>query len=142
MRRISLNRKTGLAANTPLKRSAAKTTGRKRDTGPTKKVRDIVKARADGLCERCGQHPGSQVHHRLPRRAGGTSREWINDVSNLLLLHPACHELVEHNRLKAIADGLLIPDGFYPPDVPVRLWHGTYYLMDDGSLKPKNKEAS
>jgi hypothetical protein len=107
------------------------------DTGPTKDTRDLVKKRAKYGCERCGKRRGHVIHHRDPRGAGGSSRPEINDASNLVLLCIPCHADVETNRLQAIGDGFLIPDGqeMHPLTTKVRLWHGTYYLKDDGSLE-------
>jgi hypothetical protein len=108
----------------------------RRNTGPTKAVRELVIERAQGLCERCGLHPGQQHHHRHPRKAGGTRRVWINQPANLLWLHSQCHADVESNRLQAIADGFLIPDGYLAVDVPVRLHYGRQKLTDDGGTIP------
>ncbi len=108
----------------------------RRNTGPTKTVVDLVKTRADGLCERCGLHPGEQIHHRLPRRMGGTRRPEVNRPPNLLFLAAQCHTDVERNRLTAIGDGFLIPDGLWPADVPVKLHYGLHKLTDDGGTIP------
>jgi hypothetical protein len=40
------------------------------------------------------------------------------------------------NRLKAIGDGFLIPDGLCPVDVPVLLHYGLHKLTDDGGVIP------
>lgn len=108
----------------------------RRKTGPTTAVADLVKARAQWMCERCGLHRGEQLHHRLPRRMGGTRRPEVNQPSNLLFLALECHEAVEGNRLKAIGDGFLIPDGLCPVDVPVLLHYGLHKLTDDGGTIP------
>lgn len=108
----------------------------RRKTGPTPAVVDLVKARAQGLCERCGLHRGEQIHHRLPRRMGGTRRCEVNRPSNLLFLAGECHVEVERGRLRAIGDGFLIPDGLLPLDVPVLLYYGRHKLTDDGGTIP------
>lgn len=108
----------------------------RRKTGPTKAVRDLVTERAQGLCERCGLHRGEHAHHRHPRRSGGSRRPELNQPANLVLLCRMCHERVESFRLEAIGDGWLIPDGGYPPDVPVRLFYGLHKLTDDGGTIP------
>jgi 5-methylcytosine-specific restriction protein A len=108
----------------------------RRKTGPTKAVVDLVIKRAQGLCERCGLHDGQQAHHRHPRKMGGTRRPEINQSANLLWLHSECHTWVEHNRLKALGEGLLIPDGGYPPDFPVLLHYGLHKLTNDGGTIP------
>jgi 5-methylcytosine-specific restriction protein A len=114
VKRTPLKRKAGLVAKTPMKRGKSKLGLRRRDTGPTEKVRDIVKARARGLCERCGKHRGGHIHHRDPRGMGGTSRPEANLPSNLLYLNPSCHEWTEHNRSEALDLGLLLHDGDNP----------------------------
>lgn len=143
MRRVPLRRRTELVAKTTLKHGARPGLRRPhRDTGPTRKVRAVVKERANGMCERCGQHPGGHVHHRDPRGMGGSSRPELNRPSNLLYLNPLCHDWVENNRLAAIGAGLLIPPGLHPLATPVRLWHGTYLLADDGGLESPHGKAT
>jgi 5-methylcytosine-specific restriction protein A len=107
---------------------------RRRNTNPTEAVVELVKQRAEYTCERCGLHEGQQAHHRHPRKMGGTRRPEINRPPNLLWLHAECHLWVEHNRLAAIGDGMLIPDGGYPPDFPVLLHYGLHKLTDDGGV--------
>lgn len=105
----------------------------RRKTGPTKAVADIVKARAQGACEHCGELPGEQIHHRLPRRMGGTRRTWINEPSNLLNLNAKCHDWAERaGRAEALKRGLILSDNADPASHPVRLWHGLVRLDDVG----------
>lgn len=68
------------------------------DTGPTDKVRKIVKARSHGICEfaDCG-HPATEIHHRYERGMGGSGPKspaaaWINEPANLL------HSCQHHNQ--------------------------------------------
>lgn len=109
---------------------------KRRNTNPSRAVIELVKQRANYRCERCGLHPGQQAHHRHPRKMGGTRRPEINQPANLLWLNAECHRVVESDRLKAIADGFLIPDGYMPADVPVRLFYGLHKLTDDGGTIP------
>lgn len=120
LRRTGIQRRTELA-RTPLRRkkasaavAAAKRTVskqrtqaavRRRDTGPDPETKALLWQRAKGRCEICGHDvngaPFSR-HHRSPRRMGGSTVAWINDITNLLLLcgtgTTGCHGAVESNR--------------------------------------------
>lgn len=158
LRRTALARRTELKRTTPLqartglrRRAAAKRTvtrqRKRRDTGPDLSTRNMLWVRARGRCELCGRdltggHPFSR-HHRRPRGMGGTSLEWVNDITNLLLLcgtattPGGCHQMVESQRLLAVANGWLIPAGspYLPAELPVLLAAFTdlVYLGGDGS---------
>lgn len=145
--------KTGLESGKGLRRSAL--VSRKpaapkpppRDTGPTRAVRDTVKARAAMCCERCGVSVaayGHQVHHRQPRQMGGTSRPETNLPSNLLLLcAPRCHDEVESSRQISYERGWLVRPRHDPATSPVWLaGHGWSLLRADGSVAPYNREAA
>ncbi len=101
-------------------------------TGPTPAQREVVDKRAKGRCERCGGVGYGQVHHRQPRKMGGTSRPGTNLPSNLLRLCRACHEGVEKWRARSIWLGWLVPEPTYPGSVAVKLWDGWFYLDDGG----------
>lgn len=103
----------------------------RRKTGPTKEVVDIIKARAQYMCECCNLLPGEQIHHLLPRRAGGTRRPEINLPSNLVFLAAECHARIEGNRAQALTDGFLRSDGMNQLRKPVKLWYGLVRLTDD-----------
>ena len=95
----------------------------------------IVKRRAKGQCECCGEPaPHGHVHHRLARRMGGTARVAVNSASNLLYLLPDHHERVESNRTWAYQQGFLITQSADPAKVPVRLHSGWVLLADDGTM--------
>lgn len=158
LRRTSLQRRTELA-RTPLRRkkataavAAAKRTvakqraqgQRRRDTGPDDATKALLWARAKGRCEICGRDvngaPFSR-HHRRPRQMGGTTVDWINDITNLLLLcgsatsPDGCHHAVESNRAQAIEAGWLVPMGYHPAEVPVLIrpaisFHAVYLTSD------------
>ncbi len=84
---------------------------------PGEAERDAVRTRDGHYCARCGRsvldYPSS-IHHRLPRRMGGTRDPRSNDLRNLVRLcgsatsEGGCHGDVESNRAKAIDDGWLI----------------------------------
>lgn len=96
--------------------------------------RQIVKARANGLCELCGLPcPSPHLHHRQARGMGGGGS---NTPSNLLHLHPSCHlKHVEQQRQRAYENGWLVKHGDNPADTPVRyMLDSTVLLKDDGSI--------
>lgn len=137
-------KRTGFkAAHGPVKRR------RQKDTGPVKTVKDAVKDRAavdvdDGtqLCEVCGNVPGSNIHHRQPRGAGGCPLPYINAPSNLLWVcghgnaFPGCHADIENDREYAKGVGWLVPRPTEPIGVPVLRRGVRVWLCDDGSFEP------
>lgn len=142
-RKAPLKARTGLARRTPLPRARAKRlsnaqapTRRPRSTGPTQRVRDTVRARADGCCEipGCGLliHDGyawlrpHSFHHRRPRQMGGDPRPTTNSPANLLLVcgtgTTGCHGALEQARADAYERGWLVHrDIDDPSTVPVEL---------------------
>ena len=116
----------------------------RRSTGPSSGVREEVWERAGGYCERCGKAIGSQpmsVHHRKPRRMGGTTDPSVNTPSNLAMLcgsgTTGCHGEIESQRSQAYADGWLLHAGQDPVDVPVRLRGGPMiFLTIEGGYRP------
>jgi hypothetical protein len=104
-------------------------------TGPTPAVRQMVAERARHRCERCGIIMGRppHIHHRQPRKMGGSSRPSINYPGNLLHLCPFCHVQVEGNRTPAILSGWLVTEPRIPADTPVKLWDGWFLLDDNGA---------
>lgn len=142
---MSLPRRTHIPRGSGLRRTQAKPKSRK-STGPTATTREVVWSRAGGRCELCGGSlagmVGFSVHHRLPRRMGGSSRPELNTPANLILLcgsgTTGCHGRIESHREQAYAEGLLLHDGADPAAVPVLL-HTTagafpalVYLTADG----------
>lgn len=101
------------------------------------KVRELVYARAEERCERCGIRPyAGSLHHRRPRGMGGDSRLETNLPANLLLLCGSgvtgCHGWIEDNRIEAKRLGLLVPAEHIPDETVVRLRYGTVLLDNDG----------
>lgn len=146
---MTLERRTPLARGGPLKRTSSRPK-RARDTGPTKTTRELVWARAGGRCELCGGSlagvVGFSIHHRLPRRMGGTRRPEVNTPANLLLVcgsatsPDGCHQRIESNRTQAYTDGLLLHEGADPATVPTLLtnparsaWPQLLWLTVDGT---------
>lgn len=105
-----------------------------RNTGFSDEVRQLVIARAGALCERCGEyHSVTHLHHRLPRKAGGTKRKLVNLPSNCLLLCPQCPGDLEMHRTEAYANGWLVhdyPETPSPRATPV-LRRGVWVKLDN-----------
>jgi 5-methylcytosine-specific restriction protein A len=135
----TLARRTRLEGAAQLKRSselrrATPGDARRRDTGPARAVRELVAQRSGGRCEVTGcDQPAEHLHHRRPRRLGGSRRADTNRPSNLLHLCADHHTAVESLRTRAYALGLLLPAGADPAASPV-LRRGVWVLLgDDGS---------
>lgn len=107
-----------------------------RRTGPDRRTRELVKRRANYRCEVCAG-PGQHIHHRQPRKMGGTTRQHINRASNLLLLCVQCHAHVEAHRADAYRLGLLVKEPQLPAEVSaLLLLHGRVLLDDAGGITP------
>lgn len=108
---------------------------RPRFTGPTPAVQKIVKARSGGVCEFTGcTDAGGHIHHRRPRRMGGSKAPETNGVANLLHLCCGHHDWVESNRAAAIVKGLLLYATADPGGALVWTRHsdGPIFLTPDG----------
>lgn len=132
----------------PLARKAWRS--RPKPTGPAQDAVEAVYERGSHSCEICGCAVGPQrgldhhIHHRRPRAAGGSRAPETNLPSNLLLLCPADHRLVESNRAGSLAAGWLVRQGTDPAGVPVVI-HGPrlVYLTQDGRYRaPSGTESS
>lgn len=86
-------------------------------------VRQLVIARAQGCCERCGLWTDGQIHHRTPKGSGGSSRPDRHDVPNLVYLCIRDHMWAHGNPIAAEAEGFLVPrrNGTNPINAPVNL---------------------
>jgi hypothetical protein len=111
-------------------------------TAVPKAVRESVAERSALTCELCYRPLyGQQVslHHRRPRRMGGTRRIDTNRPSNLLLLcgsgTTGCHGWVESYRTEAHEWGVLLHDREAPAESPYRDKHGDWWLLDDDGGK-------
>jgi 5-methylcytosine-specific restriction protein A len=94
-----------------------------------------VAARSGSMCELCGQRRAVEVHHRRPRRMGGTRWAGIHSLANLVHLDEVCHDWAEDRSVLADAAGVrLVHRGDVDPaEVPVWLAsvNGTgWYLLD------------
>jgi 5-methylcytosine-specific restriction protein A len=107
------------------------------NTGFPPKVRDLIRERADGLCEYCGVERGTEIHHRRPRAMGGTNQKSTNEASNGLLLCGGCHRWAESHRTDALLMGVLLLQIQNPLKSAVK-YRGTYIYLDDaGNLVEK-----
>lgn len=125
-------------------RSAGAVMRTPRATGPTVDTRKLVHARSGMECERCGRSlmwEPSEIHHRLPRGMGGSSNPVINLTSNLVHLCRPCHSWAESNRDDARRDGLLVPFGWNPADVAVRIRGENRLLNNEGGYDTVPPEA-
>lgn len=106
-------------------------------TGFPKNVRDVIAARAKGICERCDfTNVGLQIHHRRPRGMGGSKDPETNTAPNGVLVCPRCHSLIESFRDKALWWGWLVRQGHSPSEVPI-FYKGVWSLLaDDGVVTP------
>lgn len=140
-----LKRTGTLARQKPLERATAKP-NRQRYTGPSKAVKDLLKARSGGVCEYCGLREATEAHHRLGRKAGGTKRPWINELSNLVDLDLWCHAKITNTngrRDDYENAGFLLREGMKPAATPIehaRL--GRVLLLDDGDTRPAPRKAA
>lgn len=149
MKRTPLTRRTplvgrrGLARTSGLRTLASTgTTSRRPATGPTAAQRQLVVARAQGLCERCGETflGGYSIHHRQPRGMGGSALAAANDPTNLVLLcgsgTTGCHGWIETHRADAYATGWLVRRPGRPAAVPItHHTHGVVLLELDGTYR-------
>ena len=76
----------------------------------------------------------ASIHHRKPRKMGGTRRPDINFLPNLVLLcgtgTTGCHGWIEANRKAAKATGWLVPDWEAHETVPLTDAYGQRFLLD------------
>jgi hypothetical protein len=102
-----------------------------------------VMIRAQYRCELCGgaldSVNGMSIHHRKPRRMGGTRDPEINEPFNLLVLcgsgTTGCHGKVESNRLKAVFEGVILRANDDPKTTPVKDANGRWWLLDSYGMK-------
>lgn len=114
----------------------------RRSTGPDKLTVEALWARSRGRCEISGvelsgeRSIGWHVHHRKPRKAGGTRWPGINGIENLLLLSPSAHARVESERTEAYANGWLVRQNDDPAAVQVLIRGRQWCLLtDDGQYR-------
>ena len=89
----------------------------------------------------CGAERVWDAHHRHPRKAGGTRREWIGYPSNALAVCRHDHNLIESRRTLAELLGWLVPEGSDPAQTPVMYRGGWAWLTEDGRVEPFEQVA-
>lgn len=135
---------TGLTRTTPLRRTPMVT--RRRDTGPTRSVRQVVYARGGGWCEwpDCPR-VRTEVQHRLGRKEGGRYRaghERVNAVAWLLGICSTHHRLITSAVGEVLAmartTGWVLTEDQDAATVPVLTRHHPtpVLLADDGTWTP------
>lgn len=102
-------------------------------------IRHLLLCRSGGQCEICRRPLVADeytVHHRDGRRLGGTRKDAINDLCNLMPLCGGrlggvrgCHGRIGSNVERAYANGWLVHDGTDPAVVPVVLHGGWRKLL-------------
>jgi hypothetical protein len=108
-------------------------------------VRRAVYARAGERCEvmatpECRARggwfdavTGRSIHHRRPRRMGGTRAVDIHDPANLLAVcgngTRGCHGHIERNRLEALRNGWLLNAGADPVSRACTIRDGAVVLL-------------
>ena len=121
---------------------------RYRSTGPSDEVVDLVLERAQYSCELDGAEMGYRrgvdyhVHHRRPRRMGGSQLPDTNAPQNLLILCSDCHSTVESERRAAYAGGWLVKQNMDPARVPVLIVARSVFLTADGRYQDQPEGAS
>lgn len=137
-------RRSQLQRSTDLRRTSASALAAKGVKKPrTKRLTDseklftanrlLVLARDGGRCFLCSA-AASDVHHRVPRGSGGSSRNpEIHSPSALISLCRACHSKIETRREWALGEGLLVSRGTDPADTPVKGLDGWQRLLADGT---------
>lgn len=121
-------------------------------TGPTPDVVEAALERAQYSCELQGCEVGDRrgvdwsIHHRLPRRMGGTKRPEVNQPSALIVVcgsgTTGCHGWIEARRAEAYDMGLLLRAGDNPAQVPVELAVGLVWLTEDGRYSDNPPEEA
>src|SRR5262245_51558578 len=75
-------------------------------------LKDLVRERANGICERCGRNPGYAVHHLT------YIRKYQEKIEDLALYCEACHEFVHaktgDDPARPPIDPRVRIDGFVP----------------------------
>jgi hypothetical protein len=95
MKRSPLKRKTPLQSHSTLKRTKMqrKRSAKARAKEFSRKVRETVLERSNGMCERCGMRRIAHLHHAVYRSQGGTG-----ELSNAIGLCIPCHEAAHASR--------------------------------------------
>ncbi|MGW7090034.1 HNH endonuclease [Streptomyces sp. NPDC054871] len=107
---------------------------RRRRTGPTDVVRQLVHDRDGGRCVRCNTTSNLTIHHRVNRGMGSSREEWINQPHNLLTACTTCNSWFEDHPRESYSHGWKVRRPMLPVEVTVTYPGGAeYVLRPDGS---------
>jgi hypothetical protein len=102
------------------------------------RIRKLVKNRDQGVCRRC-ETPGNNIHHRIGRGMGGTSRDDVNNLAALVTLcgsgTTGCHGYITSHPTEAYETGWSIRRSNPDPaaDIPLMdLLGRQMFLTEDG----------
>lgn len=113
-----------------------------RDTGFSPETKQLIEARAGGMCEVATDectHLMVEIQHRRARGMGGTRKPDTNSAANGLAVCRACHDLIERRPATSLRNGWRLRQSTggvatVPAEVSV-VWRGRrVWLHDDGSL--------
>lgn len=110
-------------------------------TPEEKAAKKVVRARSQGICERCGRARAAQMHHRV--KAG---RVWR--ASNLMHVcglgnYSGCHGEIEQNPTVSKEQGWWLLPNQDPARSPV--WfagRGRVFLSDDGAIYDEEEDVA
>lgn len=108
----------------------------------TAAVRERVTQRSGGVCEICGRRAAGHMHHRRPRKMGGSRRPSTNSPANFLHICPLCHQWIEIvSRGHARSWGWIVADSIEDLSLVPALLATDYgqqlvWLRDDGTSDP------
>ncbi|MET8405908.1 hypothetical protein [Streptomyces sp900116325] len=110
---------------------------RRRRTGPTDVVRQLVHDRDGGHCVRCNSAQNLTIHHRVNRGMGSSREEWINQAHNLLLVCTVCNSWFEDHPRESYAQGWKVRRPMLPGEMPVTCPGGVLYVLypDGGRVR-------
>jgi len=118
-------------------------------TGPNDEIVQLVIKRAAGgseedpaVCEHCSEPLKGErgrdwvIHHRRPRRRGGSRLPDTNHPQNLVAVCAASHDEIESHRADALAHGWLLHAKDDPLHRPILLYRGSRwaYLTADAAI--------
>lgn len=92
-------------------------------------ARSAVYRRSQGMCERCGNAPAADWHHRKNRSQGG---DW-SPANGLHLCRP-CHGYVTEHPAASYSAGWLVRGAYEPRTVPATYRGRPAFLDDDGGV--------
>lgn len=92
-------------------------------------ARSAIHRRSQGVCERCGNAPAVDWHHRKNRSQGGL---W--SAANGLHLCRPCHRYVTEHPAASYSAGWLVPGAYKPRTIPTNYRGRWVFLDEDGGV--------